>query len=210
MTTNFTRPDIIRPPSERESYFLPLTAGCSNHSCTFCNYFYSSRLQIRELDEVKKEIDVLELYMKQGIALSGVPDIVYWVAQEWDGKKVFLQDGDALVYPYPKLKEVLRYLNEKFPKLERIALYATPQDVLRASVEELKELKELKLGILYMGVESGDDEVLKKIGKGVNHNQLTEAGKKVKESGISLSVTVILGLAGPEGSNKHALATAKV
>ena len=204
---HFKRPDIIRPPSEGESYFLPLTSGCSNNTCTFCSY-YGSKLQLRELDEVKKEIDALVLYMERGICLPNIPDIVCFIARQWDGRRIFLQDGDALVYPFPKLKEALRYLNEKFPRLERIATYTTPQDILRSSPSELEELKKLKLGIFYMGVESGDDDILRIIGKGVNHIQIVEAGRKVKEAGITLSVTVILGLGGVEGSEKHALETA--
>ncbi len=205
----FKRPEIFRPPSESESYFLPLTSGCSNNSCTFCGY-YGSKLQLRELDEVKKEIDALSVCMERGIYLPTVPDIVYFIARQWDGKRVFLQDSDALVYPFPKLKEALQYLNEKFPKLERIATYATPQDILRRSPSELADLKKLKLGIFYMGVESGDDVILHRVGKGVNHSQVVEAGKKAKEAGITLSVTVILGLGGIEGSRKHALETARI
>jgi len=132
------------------------------------------------------------------------------VAQDWDGRRIFLQDGDALIYPFPKLLEALQYTNEKLPGVERIATYATPQDILRRSVDELKELRQLKLGILYTGLETGDDELLRKIGKGVISDQVIEAGKRVKEAGISFSVTVILGLAGVEGSRKHALETARV
>ena len=205
----FVRPEIIRPPSEHDSYYLPLTSGCSNHTCTFCAFTFSN-LGIRELDEVKQEIDAMALYMKHHIWAAGVPDIVYAILRDWNGKKVFLQDGDALVYPHPKLMEALQYLNQKFPALERIASYATPQDILRRSVEELKALKDQKLGILYMGVESGDDEVLQRIQKNATHHQIVEAAKKVKESGILLSVTVILGLGGVNGSEKHALETARI
>jgi coproporphyrinogen III oxidase-like Fe-S oxidoreductase len=165
---------------------------------------------MRELDEVKKEIDALATYVKRGICLPGVPQIVYQIGSSWDGKKVFLQDGDALVYPFPRLKETLNYLNEKFPDLERTGTYATPQDILRRSLDQLRELRELKLSIFYMGIESGDDKVLQKVGKGVTHQDLVEAGRKVKEAGIILSVTVILGLGGVEGSKEHALETAKV
>jgi radical SAM superfamily enzyme YgiQ (UPF0313 family) len=165
---------------------------------------------MRELDEVKKEIDALAAYVRRGISLPGVSQIVYQIGSSWDGKKVFLQDGDALVYPFPRLKEALHYLNEKFPDLERIGTYATPQDVLRRSLGQLKELKELKVSIFYMGIESGDDKVLKKVGKGVTHQELVEAGKKVKAAGITLSVTVILGLGGVEGSREHALETARI
>jgi radical SAM superfamily enzyme YgiQ (UPF0313 family) len=205
----FERPDIIRPPSEHGSYFLPLTAGCSNNTCTFCNY-YGSKLRMREVEDVKKEIDAMALYMRNGIRLPDMAGIVYAILDGWDGKRVFLQDGDALAYPFIKMKDVLTYLNEKFPDLERIASYATPMDILQRSVDELRILKEKKLGIVYMGVESGDDEVLEYVGKGVKHDQIVEAGHKAKEAGIILSVTVILGLGGKDGSEKHALETARI
>jgi radical SAM superfamily enzyme YgiQ (UPF0313 family) len=205
----FVRPEILRPPSEHASYYLPLTSGCSNNSCTFCGYCFTT-LSLRDLEEVKQEIDAMSLYMNRGIWVQGQPEIVYAILQDWDGRRVFLQDGDALVYPYPKLLEALQYLNKKFPNLERIASYATPQDILRRSVAELKTLKEQKLGILYMGVESGDDEVLKRIKKNATHDEMVEAGKKVKEAGILLSVTVILGLGGIKGSARHVSETARI
>ena len=205
----FIRPEILRPPSEHASYYLPLTSGCSNNSCAFCAFSFTT-LGIRDLDDVKREIDAMSLYAKSRMWMAGQPDIVYAILRQWDGKRVFLQDGDALVYPYPRLMEALQYLNAKFPALERIASYATPQDVLRRSVQELRDLKKQKLGILYMGVESGDDDVLKKSRKNVSHDQMVEAAKKVKASGILLSVTVILGLGGVAGSEKHALETARI
>jgi radical SAM superfamily enzyme YgiQ (UPF0313 family) len=205
----FERPDIIRPPSEAASYFLPLTSGCSNNSCIFCNY-YGCKLNLRAIEDVKKEIDALALYINRGLRISGMPPILYAIAGQWDGRRVFLQDGDALVYPCTLLKEALEYFNLKFPGLERIGSYGTPQDILRTTVSELKNLKKLKLSILYMGVESGDDSILKYIGKGVNARQMVEAGRKVKEAGILLSVTVLLGLGGIEKSQEHALATAGI
>ena len=205
----FTRPDILRPPSEAASYFLPFTKGCSNNSCGFCN-FYGCQLQLRELDEIKSEIDALSLFMRRGVQTTGMPYVMYSIAYEWDGRRVFLQDGDALVYPFPKLKEGLQYLNAKFPNLERIASYATTQDILRLTVADLKELKSLKLGILYLGVESGDEDILRKIGKGVTYQQIVEAGKRIKSADILSSVTVLLGLGGIEKSNQHAMATARI
>jgi len=172
--------------------------------------YYGSKLRIRDVDDIKSEIDAVALFTRSGMRLPDVSKVVYDVAQGWDGKKVFLQDGDALVYPFPKLKEVLQYLNEKLPSVERIGTYATPQDILRRSVDELKELRQLKLGIFYTGLETGDDELLQKIGKGVSSDEMVEAGKKVKEAGITFSVTIILGLGGVEGSQKHALETARV
>lgn len=206
---SFSRPDIIRPPSEWKSYFLPLTSGCSNNTCTFCGY-YGSKLQVRDVADVKGEVDALAVFTRSGIRLPSVPKVVYTVAQDWDGKRIFLQDGDALVYPFPKLREVLQYLNEKLPGVERIGTYATPQDILRRNSDELKELRQLKLGIFYTGLETGDAELLQKIGKGVSSDKVVEAGKKVKEAGISFSVTIILGLGGIEGSKKHMLETAKI
>jgi radical SAM superfamily enzyme YgiQ (UPF0313 family) len=205
----FQRPDIIRPPSEWRSYFLPLTSGCSNNTCTFCNR-WGEKLQIRDLDDIKKEIDALALFMKSGLTMPEIPSIVYAVAQQWDGQGLFLLDSDALVYPFPRLKEALQYLNTKLPDIKRIAAYATTQDILRRTVDELKELKDLKLGILYIGLESGDDDILKRICKNVTSQQAIQAVKKVKAAGILTSVTVILGLGGKENSEKHALATAKV
>ena len=205
----FVRPEILRPPSEHASYYLPLTSGCSNNSCTFCGYCFTT-LALRDLEEVKQEIDAMSLYMTRGVWVQGQPDIVYAILQDWDGRRVFLQDGDALVYPYPKLLEALQYLNKKFPNIERIASYATPQDILRRTVAELRTLKEQKLGILYMGVESGDDEVLKRIKKNATHDEMVEAGRKIKEAGILLSVTVILGLGSIKGSTRHVSETARI
>jgi len=209
MAMTFKRPEIIRPPSEHDSYYLPLTSGCSNNTCGFCAYSFT-KLGIRDLEEVKHEIDAMYLYVNNRIIVPDQPEIVYYILRGWNGKKLFLQDGDALVYPYPKLLEALQYLNGKFPYLQRIASYATPQDILRRSVSELKALKAQKLGILYMGVESGNDEVLEHIRKGATHDQMVEAARKVRESGMLLSVTVILGLGGVAGSEKHALETARV
>ena len=205
----FDRPDILRPPSEWRSYYLPVTSGCSNNTCTFCSY-YGSKLQMREVQDVEKEIDALALYVEHGIRLPALPGIVYLLAERWDGKRVFLQDGDALVYPFPSLVKALQHLNEKFPHLERIGAYATAQDILRRSPDELKELRRHKLGIFYLGVETGHDEVLQQIDKGVNYDQMVEAGRKAREAGIELSVSVILGLAGVEGSQRHALETARI
>jgi radical SAM superfamily enzyme YgiQ (UPF0313 family) len=197
---------IIRPPSEWKSYFLPLTHGCSNNTCTFCGYF-GSKLQIRESEDIRKEIDALSALVSYGL---GIPDVQISPLDQWDGKRVFLQDGDALAYPFPKLKEILEYLNKKLPNLERIAAYATPQDIARRDVDELAILKELKLGILYTGLESGSDELLQRVAKGVNSDQVIKATRKAKEAGILMSITVLLGLGGIEGSEKHVEDTARV
>jgi radical SAM superfamily enzyme YgiQ (UPF0313 family) len=165
---------------------------------------------MRDVADVKGEVDALTLFTRSGIRLPDIPRVAYAVAQDWDGKRIFLQDGDALVYPFLKLREVLQYLNEKLPGVERIGTYATPQDILRRSVDELKESRRLKLGIFYTGLETGDDELLQKIGKGVSSDQVIEAGKRVKDASISFSVTIILGLGGVEESVKHVSETTRV
>ena len=207
--SRFERPRIFRPPSEWMSYYLPLTSGCSNNTCMFC-YYYGSKLQMRDIAEVKEEIDALNLFKTQGLAVPGMSPVVYQLASQWDGRRVFLQDGDALVYPFPRLLEALDYLNERFPELERIAVYATAQDILRRSADELRQLGERKLSILYIGLESGDNEILKAVGKNSTAAEMVQAAQRVKESGLALSVMVILGLGGVEKSEEHALATAGV
>jgi radical SAM superfamily enzyme YgiQ (UPF0313 family) len=124
--------------------------------------------------------------------------------------RVFLENGDALVCRQEMLVEIMDYLNRRFPKLERIGTYATPQNLLHKSVADLKALKERKLGIIYYGVETGDEKLLKEIEKGATPEQIVEAGKKVKEAGIALSATIILGLPGAHGAGPHAIKTAKV
>jgi 2-iminoacetate synthase ThiH len=165
---------------------------------------------MRDVADVKSEIDAVALFTRNGIRLPDIPKVVYAVAQDWDGRRIFLQDGDALVYPLPKLGEVLKYLNEKLPGVERIGTYATPQDILRRSEDELKELRQLNLGIFYTGLETGDEELLQKVGKRVSPHEVIEAGRRVKKAGISFSATVILGLGGIEGSQKHVFETARV
>lgn len=209
MTMTFERPSIVRPPSEASSLFLPLTAGCSNNTCTFCGN-YGSRLQIRDIEDVRSEIDAVALFLRHGLTVPGIPRIVYSIAQEWDGKRVFLQDSDALVYPYSHLRDVLTHMQDKLPFVERVAAYSTASDILRRSPDELEALRELKLGILYIGMESGDDDVLRHVDKGVDSAQIIEATRRARAAGILTSITVILGLGGVEGSEKHSLATARV
>jgi len=182
----------IRPPSEAESFLLPVTFGCSHNKCTFCGTYTGVRFRIRQLEDIKRDID----------SVAG--------HYSWSVRKVFLEEGDALIAPQRLLVEVLKYLKQKFPYLHRIGTYASPQSALIKSADQLKELKQLGLNIAYMGVETGDEELLKKINKGATYDQVVEAGRKLKQAGITLSVTVILGLGGIEGSQKHALGTARI
>ena len=183
----------IRPPSEAWSFLLPITIGCSHGKCTFCYYnLAQGGFRTRSLADIKRDVD------------SVIP------SERFAVKRIFLQDGDGLVCSQGRLVEVLAYLGQKFPNLHRVGIYGTPQNVLRKSVEELRQLKDLKLGIIYMGVETGDEDLLAKVCKGATYNEIVQAGRRVKEAGIALSVTVILGLGGVQGSMKHALGTAKI
>jgi radical SAM superfamily enzyme YgiQ (UPF0313 family) len=182
----------VRPPSEANSLLLPVTIGCSHNTCTFCGTYSDVKFRVRPLEDIKRDIDTVAKNYS------------------WSLRRVFLENGDALIAPQRLLVPVLKYLKEKFPNLDKIGTYATPQSGLIKSVEELKELHELGLTIAYLGVETGDEELLKKIDKGATYAQIVEAGRKIKQGGITLSVTVILGLGGPEGSQKHALGTARI
>jgi radical SAM superfamily enzyme YgiQ (UPF0313 family) len=183
---------VIRPPSEANSFLLPVTIGCSHNKCAFCGTYPGVKFMIRPLEDIKQDIDQ--------------------VAQNysWSVRRVFLENGDALICPQHRLVEVLNHLNKKFPHLDRIGTYATPQSALIKSIDELKELNQLGLKIAYVGVETGDEELLRKINKGASYDQIVTAGRKIKEAGITLSVTVILGLGGVEDSQNHALNTAKI
>ncbi len=180
---------IFRPPSEADSLILQVTVGCSYNRCTFCGAYQGKRFRIKSFEEIKEDIDEVSPYRIQ---------------------RVFLADGDALSIPQKRLVQILSYLKARLKGLERVGVYANAKDILRKSVEELKALKEFGLGIIYLGLESGDPEVLRRIKKNATVGQLIEAGKRVKESGILLSVTVILGIGGAEGSRTHAVKTGKV
>jgi radical SAM superfamily enzyme YgiQ (UPF0313 family) len=181
---------VIRPPSEADSLILQVSLGCSHNKCTFCPTYKGRRFRIKDLARIKEEIDEMAGY-------GPFP-------------RVFLADGDALIIPQPKLLAIFDYLNEKISGLRRVGIYGNAKSILRKSVEELKELRDRKLGIVYLGVETGDPALLEKIRKGATYDQLVEAGRRVKEAGIRLSVTVLLGLAGAGDGQKHALATAKI
>lgn len=182
---------VFRPPSEARSFILRVTRGCAHNHCTYCNMYRGVPFQILTDEEISRQIVMAEYYGKQKV------------------RRVFLADGDALVLPTAKLLKILNVLREKFPKLQRVSSYAAPKDMLHKSVDELRQLKEAGLEVLYYGMESGDDATLKAVKKGVDGPQAIEAGRRVREAGIKLSMMVILGLAGVEGSRQHALETAK-
>jgi radical SAM superfamily enzyme YgiQ (UPF0313 family) len=180
---------IFRPPSEADSLILQVTVGCSYNRCTFCGAYQGKRFRIKSFEEIKEDVDEVSPYKI---------------------RRVFLADGDALSIPQKGLLQILSYLKARLKGLERVGVYANAKDILRKDVEELKALRDLGLEILYLGLESGDPEVLKRIKKNATVDQLIRAGRRVKESKILLSVTVILGIGGVEGSQSHAAETGKV
>jgi radical SAM superfamily enzyme YgiQ (UPF0313 family) len=181
---------IIRPPSEAYSLLLQVTTGCSHNKCTFCGTYRQKKLKIKPLEQIKKDLREASSYD--------------------DVDKVFLCDGDALIIPQTRLEEILKLINDNLPNINRIGTYANAKSILRKSVDELKTLRSLGLKIIYLGVETGNVELLKKINKGVTYEQMVTAARRVKEAGIILSVTVILGLGGIEKSIEHARDTAKI
>lgn len=182
---------VFRPPSEAESLIVQVTLGCSHNACTFCAMYRNKRYSVRPLDEVREEI--LE-------AARQTPAVT----------RVFLGDGDAMAAPAPYLAEVLRCLRAALPALRRVSLYATPMNLLEKSSGELEELRRLGLALAYVGLESGSDEVLKRVGKGVNSRQAVEGVLRAHGAGIHTSVMVLLGLGGTEGWEEHAASTALV
>ena len=181
---------IYRPPSEADSLILQVAVGCSYNRCTFCHSFQGKSFRIKSFDEIKEDID-------EAAGYGTIP-------------RVFLADGDALIIPQPDLVRILNYLKLKIRGLERVGIYANAGDILKKSTEELKELKSLGLGIIYLGLESGNPEVLKRIKKNATAGQMIRAAKRVREAGILLSVTVLLGIGGVELSQAHAEDTGKV
>lgn len=182
---------LYRPPSEAYSLILQITLGCSHNKCTFCSMYKSKRFIIKPLEQVKEEIDFFR---------AGLRNV----------KRIFLADGDALIVPMPRLREIFKYLNEKFPETERISIYASPRAALLKKPEELKELHDMGLKLVYLGIESGSDKVLKDVNKGATKQEIIEGGRKIKEAGIPLSVTAVAGLGGKKDSMEHALETADI
>jgi radical SAM superfamily enzyme YgiQ (UPF0313 family) len=181
---------IIRPPSEAYSLLLQVTVGCSHNKCTFCGTYRQKKFRIKSLEQIKKDLSEARHYENV--------------------EKVFLCDGDALIIPQSRLEEILKLINDNLPTIKRIGTYANAKSILRKSVDELKKLRDLGLKIIYLGVETGNVELLQKIKKGVTYEQMVEAARRVKEAGIILSVTVLLGLGGIEKSIEHAIDTAKI
>ena len=180
--------NIIRPPSEAYSIILQVTIGCSHNKCTFCPTYKGVKFSLKKDEIILKDIE-------------------YASKNYRNVERLFITDGDALILPHKKLLWLFDTINEKLPWIERIGIYANAKAVKGKTDEELNQLKERKLGIVYYGVESGNDETLRFIKKGVDSKTLIEQGQRLKKIGIKLSVTVLLGIAPPGKSMEHAIDT---
>lgn len=187
---------IFRPPSEAESLLLQITVGCSHNECTYCAMYdlEEQRFRIKPFDTVAKDIDEAAAMNEAGLTI----------------RRVFLCDGDALILPTAHLVRVLERLKEKVPSVRRVGIYGDARSILRKSPENLARLRELGLGIVYHGVESGDDITLKNVVKGSTAAEAITAADRLREAGIRHSVMVMLGLGGTARSAVHAAKTAEI
>jgi len=180
---------VIRPPSEASSLIAQVTYGCSNDTCDFCGTYLDKPFGVRPFDEVVDDVIGLPSSVRNRV------------------RRVFLADGDALALSSRKLHDILDLLHRALPDLERVSSYANARNLLAKSVEELAGLLENGLDLLYLGLESGDDQTLADIHKGMTVAEQIEGCRRASEAGIQLSVTAILGLAGIARSPEHGKAT---
>jgi radical SAM superfamily enzyme YgiQ (UPF0313 family) len=224
----------IRPPSEAQSLLLRVTRNCSWNRCEFCSIYKGKRFSPRTVEEVKKDIDAIQEIVSEIKSLSwnrgfggevnaalagsilnsphqypeGYRSIILWLYT--GGKNVFLQDANNLIIRTKNLVEILTYLRKVFPSVERITTYSRARTVARKAIEELRDLHDAGLSRIHIGLESGYDPLLEYVQKGVTAREHIDAGKKVKQAGISLSEYIMPGLGGKALWKEHAVETAKV
>lgn len=189
---NYIEP-VFRPPSEARSLILQVTNGCSHNKCTFCEMYTADEKQFRP-----KAIEEITAELKQ-LADAGYPV-----------RKVFLADGDAMTLSIRRLKDILAAINQYYPDIQRVSSYCLPRNLKKKSVEELSELREMGLSLMYVGCESGDDELLELVGKGETYESSLSALLKIKQAGMKSSVMILNGLGGPELSKRHAENSARL
>ena len=190
MMLNYAEP-VYRPPSEAKSLIFQVTLGCSFNQCSFCDMYRNKEYSEKTWDEAKAEIDLMA---KQ------LPDTT----------RIFLADGDAINISTDYMVQIVEYLYNSFPKLERVSCYTMPMNLLKKTPEELKKMREAGLKMLYLGIESGSDIILKKITKGATAETIIRACRKAIETGFTLSCIIILGLGGKTHSKEHITETARV
>ena len=181
---NYDEP-LFRPPGEADSLILQVTYGCSWNKCSFCEMYSTKTFKIKKEEDIINEINAI-------------------AALQADFRKVFLADGNPMALSTKKLLYILAAIKQSLPRVRRVSTYALPSNILSKTLDELKELKEAGLSMIYVGIESGDDEVLKMINKGETFNSTVEGLLKAKEAGIKLSVIILNGLAGLKYSEQHA------
>ncbi len=182
---------LFRPPSEGNSLILQVTLGCSNNECAFCEMYKTKKFTVRKREKIKEEI--------QKVKQLRVPV-----------QKVFLADGDAFVLSTNRLLEICKDINDSFPSIRRISAYALPSNINSKSIDDLVELRKAGITLLYIGIESGDDEVLASVSKGETYTSTKEALLKLKKAGIKASVMVLTGLGGKKYSKQHAFQSAEL
>ena len=183
--------DIYRPPSEAYSLLVQVTIGCSHNKCTFCNMFKEKQFKVRNPEEVLEDLA--------------------WARSHYSRvERIFLCDGDALCLANHKLIRILDYIRENFPECGRVTTYGRATDALRKTDEELRELREHGMTMVYLGAESGSARVLEMVNKGETREQLIQGVKRLENAGIKTSVTLISGLAGPDMWEEHAIETGKM
>ncbi len=187
---------IFRPPSEAESLLLQISLGCSHNKCTYCAMYEleEQRFRVKPMATVAADIDEAARISAAGMTI----------------RRVFLCDGDALILPFDHLVHILEMLREKIPTVRRVGIYGDARSILRKTPEELARLRELGLGIVYHGVESGDDVVLERVVKGSSADEAVAAAGRLREAGLRHSVMVMLGLGGVARSSEHAAKTAEI
>ncbi len=180
---------VIRPPSEAYSMIIQVTVGCSHNQCTFCGTYKEQKFYFKDLATIRRDIDEM--------------------SSMYRFEKAFLADGDVLILPTETILEIMAYLKKKSPSVVRIGVYGNTKAIIKKTPEELAALKAAGLGIVYQGIESGNREVLRRIRKGAFPHRQLEAALKIKEAGMLLSQTVLLGIGGTELSEEHAIDTGK-
>jgi radical SAM superfamily enzyme YgiQ (UPF0313 family) len=182
---------LYRPPSEAKSMIFQLTLGCSFNKCSFCNMYRTKEYRERPWEEIKAEIDMGAKFYP-------------------DTRRIFLADGDALNLPTDSMLKALQYVYAKFPQLDRVSCYAMPMNILHKNDSELKEIRAAGLNMFYIGIESGNDIVLKKVTKGATYNTILRACQRAKAQGYILSCMIILGLGGKTYTKEHISDTARI
>lgn len=182
---------MIRPPSEANSILLQITLGCSHNKCTFCGTFQDKRFTIKKDDIIFKDIEFAREHCKRQ-------------------NRLFLCDGDAMIVPQKRLVKILEQIKERLPWVERVGLYANTKSIGMKTDDQLKELRDSGVKIAYMGLESGDDQILKDIRKGTDSEKMIKMGNRVRQAGIKLSLTVLIGLGSRKRSKIHAMETGRV